>query len=257
MAAFGRYRYAVCRRPGPDLAAGVTTADLGVPDHGRALKQFDLYVALLRFLDVEVTVLDPLPGFPDAHFVEDTAVITPEFAVIASPGHRSRDGEQFAMAETLGELMPLERIGPEGFLDGGDVLQVGSHFLIGLSDRTDEAAACRLGRFVEQQGFTWASVPVDAGLHFKSSVNALDEKTLLVTADFADRPELADFEKVIVPEGEEYAANSLPVNGVVLVPRGFPKTEELISERGLTTLRVETSEFRKMDGGLTCLSIRW
>jgi dimethylargininase len=252
-----RFTHAICRRPGPDLAAGVTTADLGAPDHGLALVQFDAYVAALRSLGLLVTVLDPLPGFPDAHFVEDTAVMTPRIAVIARPGHPDRDGEQRAMAEVLQEGHDLERIGPPGTLDGGDVLQVGTHWLIGVSDRTDEEGSGRLGRFLEPQGHTWSTVPVGAGLHFKSSVNAVGDGLLLVTADFADRPELAGYEKIVVPAGEEYAANALLINGTVLVPAGYPATGALLEERGLPVIELDTSEFRKMDGGLTCLSLRW
>jgi dimethylargininase len=181
----------------------------------------------------------------------------PDAAVIARPGHPDRDGEQVSMAAVLGSRRPLERIEAPGTLDGGDVLQVGSHFLIGISDRTNEEGARQLGRLVEARGGTWAAVPVDEGLHFKSSVNALDDRTLLVTAEFADRPELADFERVLVPAGEEYAANSLLINGTVLLPGGYPRTRDLLQDKDLPVHELDTSEFRKMDGGLTCLSLRW
>jgi len=253
----GRFRHAITRRPGHDLGAGLTTAGLGAPDFASALAQFDAYVAALRSLDVDVTVLEALPGFPDAHFVEDTAVMTPQFAVIARPGAPSRDGEQLATSEALEGVRPLERIGPPGTLDGGDVLQVGRHFLVGLSGRTDEEGARALGRLLESQGCTWAPVPVGAGLHLKSGVNAVGDRTLLVTADLADRPELSGYEKILVPAGEEYAANSLLVNGTVLVPAGFPRTRRLLEAAGLATLELDTGEFRRMDGGLTCLSLRW
>jgi dimethylargininase len=252
-----RFAQAVCRRPGPDLADGLTTAGLGAPDHARALAQFDAYVTALRSLGLAVTVLDALPGFPDAHFVEDTAVMIPDAAVIARPGHPDRDGEQEPMAAVLEVRRPLERITAPGTLDGGDVLQVGSHFLIRISDRTNEEGARQLGALVESRGCAWAAVPVDEGLHFKSSVNALDDRTLLVTAEFLERPELADFDKILVPAGEEYAANALLINGTILLPAGYPRTRGLLAERGLPIHELDTSEFRKMDGGLTCLSLRW
>jgi dimethylargininase len=253
----GRLTQAVCRRPGPDLAAGLTTSDRGVPDFVTALLQFDAYVDALRASGLGVTVLDALPGFPDAHFVEDTAVMTRDSAVIALPGAAARDGEQGPMAEVLGRRRPLEHIVPPGTLDGGDVLQVGSHFLIGISGRTNEEGARQLGACVESQGGSWTPVPVDEGLHFKSSVNAVEDGTLLVTAEFADRTELAGYEKIIVPEGEEYAANTLLINGTLLTPAGFPGTRRLLDELGCGIIELDTSEFRKMDGGLTCLSLRW
>ncbi len=248
---------ALCRKPGPDLGGGITTSDLGKPDFTRACDQFDSYVATLRECDLEVTVLDALDGFPDAHFVEDTAVVTSDVAVITRPGAASRQGEQHSIAKAMDAHLPLAHIESPGTLDGGDVLMIGTHFLIGISDRTNEEGARQLGAILESHGNTWQVVPVAAGLHFKSSVNLVGPNTLLVTETFADREELAGYERIIVPVGEEYAGNSLLINGRLIMPGGYPKTRQMLEAFSQPIMELDTSEFRKMDGGLTCLSLRF
>jgi len=248
---------AVCRRPGPDLAAGITTAGLGAPDFRKALIQFDLYVAALQECGLDVTVLDALPGCPDAHFVEDTAVVTPAVAVITRPGAPARRPEAPAMVATLAASRPLAHIESPGTLDGGDVLMAGTHFLVGISDRTNEEGARQLGAILESCGNTWQPVPVGAGLHFKSSVNLVAAKVLLVTEAFAGRKEIAGFEQIVVPPQEEYAANTLLLNGRLIMPAGYPETRSRLEVLGLPIITLDTGEFRKMDGGLTCLSLRF
>jgi dimethylargininase len=248
---------ALCRRPGPDLAGGLTTSDLGKPDFTLACDQFDRYVTTLIECGLDVTVLEPLDGYPDAHFIEDTAVVTPDVAVIARPGAASRQGEQHSVAEALAAHMPLARIESPGALDGGDVLMIGTHFLIGVSDRTNEEGARQLGVVLESHGCTWRAVPVAEGLHFKSSVNLVGSKTLLVTEAFAGRGELAGLEQITIPSGEEYAANTLLINERLIMPAGYPQTRRMLEVLDLPTTELDTSEFRKMDGGLTCLSLRF
>lgn len=252
-----RYSRAIVRRPAPTLGGGETTARLGVPDHGLALTQFDAYAEALRAGGLSVTILAPLSAYPDAHFVEDTAVVTPEVAVITRPGAASRRGEQQYMEPEIAQHRPIVRIEEPGTLDGGDVLQVGSCFLIGVSARTNPHGARQLGRVVEGFGYRWRLVPVEAGLHLKSSVNLLGEDRLLVTRAFAGHETLKGFDQVVVPAGEEYACNSLLINGRLLVPEGYPGTRALLEDTGLPLLALDTSEFRKMDGGLTCLSLRF
>jgi dimethylargininase len=251
------FTQALCRRPGPDLAGGITTADLGKPDFGLASEQFDRYVATLRECGLEVTVLEALDGYPDAHFVEDTAVVTSEVAVITRPGASSRQGEQHSIAEALADHRTLFEIEPPGTLDGGDVLMIGTHFLVGVSDRTNKEGARQLGAVLESRGCTWQEVPVAAGLHFKSSVNLVEGKTLLVTGAFAGGGELAGFKKITTPPEEDYAANTLLINRRLIMPNGYPKTRRMLEILDLPIIELDTSEFRKMDGGLTCLSLRF
>lgn len=250
------FKHAICRRPGPELGSGQTTATLGAPDFAKALAQHDAYVATLRELGLEVTVLDALPDYPDAHYVEDTAVVTPHVAVITLPGHPSRQGEQESIAAVLADHRPLARIAAPGAIDGGDVLMCGNHFFIGISERTNAAGAAQLADILAGHGHTASTVPVAAGLHFKSSVNEVGE-ALLVTSDFLNRPELSGHECLAVPAGEEYAGNVLGINDHLLVPAGFPGVHGLLEGRGHKLVVLEMSEMQKMDGGLTCLSLRF
>jgi dimethylargininase len=221
------------------------------------LRQHEDYIRALSSLGLEVTVLDSLSQFPDAHFVEDVAVVLPELAVLARPGADSRLGEEAAMEPVLAGRRPLERIEPPGTLDGGDVLVLEDHCLIGVSDRTNEEGAAQLGRMLEARGWSWTALSVGAGLHLKSGVNSLGGQSLLITREYADRPELARYRRITVPVGEEYAANSLWLNGRVLLPDGFPQTRRRLEESGLEVLSLEVSEAQKMDGGLTCMSLRF
>jgi dimethylargininase len=249
--------HAITRRPGKELAAGITTSKLGPPDYDKALEQFDVYVKTLKNIGVSVIVLDPLAGYPDAHFVEDAAVIVPEVAIITHPGAVSRRGEVSSIESVLQPFRDIKRIHPPGTIDGGDVLIIDGHVFIGLSDRTNEAGATQLGETLTGFGYTWEAVPVAAGLHFKSSVNAVGKATLLTTWHFAEHPTLAGFRRIVVSTQEDYAANTLLINGNLIMPAGYPDARDKLSRLGKPVLELDTSEFRKMDGGLTCLSLRF
>jgi dimethylargininase len=248
---------ALCRRPGPDFADGLTTADLGRPDYATMLAQHEAYVATLRGLGLEVEVLDPLPGHPDAYFVEDAALVFPELAVVTRPGADPRRAEAEALAPHLARHRPLVRLEAPATLDGGDVLTVGRQVFVGISERTNREGADQLARILAPHGYTVVPVPVSAGLHFKSSVNWVGGDTLLLTPGFADREALAGFRHLVVDPGEAYAANTLWINGTLLTPSGFPGTRALLASAGLPIVALDMSETRKMDGGLTCLSLRW
>jgi dimethylargininase len=253
----GSLKHAIVRRPAASLGGGITTANLGVPDVELAARQFDHYVAALAAGGLTVEVLEACAAFPDAHFVEDTAVITPEVAVITRPGAAARRGEADLMAPVLAAHRPVQRIAAPGTVDGGDVLVVGDRVLIGLSGRTDEAGARQLARILEGHGLSCALLPVGGGLHLKSSVNLVDDGVLLVSEDLAGRPELESFRLLVAPARETYACNALLVNDHLLLPAGYPETRRLVSSLGREIVELDTSEFRKMDGGLTCLSLRF
>lgn len=248
---------AITRMPGKEMAAGITTSNLGTPDYEKALDQFDAYIKALMDCGVSVSVLDPLKGYPDAHFVEDAAVVTPEVALITNPGAASRRGEVASIESALKPFRKTVRVQPPGTIDGGDVLMIASHFFVGLSDRTNPHGAEQLGEAMVGLGYPWTAVPVAHGLHFKSSVNAVGADTLLITRSFADHPALADFDRLVVSGKEEYAANTLWVNDHLIMPAGFPDTRHKLQALGRPIIELDTSEFRKMDGGLTCLSLRF
>ncbi len=251
------FRNAIARKPGPDFADGLTTSDLGRPDFARMVAQHTAYLDVLRELGLEVEVLDALPGHPDAYFVEDVAVVTPDVAVITRPGAEARRGEEESMIPVLARHRPTVRIEAPGTLDGGDVLMVGRHFFIGISERTNLAGARGLGEALARHGCTWAPVEVGAGLHLKSSVNALGEDTLLLSGAFMDRPEFAGYRRIQVTDAETYAGNTLWINGHLLMPSGYPDTLAKVERLGLPIHLLDTSEARKMDGGLTCMSLRF
>jgi len=244
--------HAITRRPGPNFARGVTTAGLGMPDHQLALEQHERYCKALDACGLALTILDADPRYPDGCFVEDTAIVTEKLAIITQPGHRMRFGEQKRVANILSQLTKTELIINEGRLDGGDVLRVGNHFYIGRSDRTNAEGAQQLSSILQRYGYTTSEVPVDSGLHLKSSVTWVGDNTLVATSSVSRH--FGSYEIIDVGT-ETYAANCLYINGYVLFPEGFPQTKQKLVERGRKIIELDMSEFRKMDGGLTCLSL--
>ncbi|MCP4116124.1 MAG: amidinotransferase [Desulfobacteraceae bacterium] len=251
------FKFAITRIPCKNFDRGITTAGLGAPDYELMLDQHKAYIETLENLGLDVEILEAENDFPDAHFVEDTAVVTPDVAVITNPGADARKGEEVTIEAALSKYRPVEKIKEPGAVDGGDVLMVGTHFFIGLSDRTNAEGAAQLGKTLEKYGNTWDTVPVAAGLHFKSSVNYVGKNTLLVTKEFASRKELQGYELIVLKEGEEYAGNTLIINETLIMPAGYPDTKAKLEKLGMNIVELETSETRKMDGGLTCLSLRF
>lgn len=254
MSAFSR---AIARTPASTFADGLTTAELGRPDHGRMLEQHAAYVDALTKLGLDVVVLEPLEQFPDAHFVEDAAIVVPELCVVTRPGAKERRGEELAIEAALAPHRAIHRIVAPGTLDGGDVLDVGGHFFIGLSQRTNVEGADQLARILAGAEYTSSTVPVGAGLHLKSSVNELGGRRLILTEDLAAAGHFEGYELVVTPCEEQDACNALFVNGTVLMAAGFPRVHSQLAELGLPIVQLDMSESCKMDGGLTCLSLRF
>ncbi|MGD8724041.1 MAG: arginine deiminase family protein [Desulfobacterales bacterium] len=251
------FEYAITRIPAQTFDRGITSAKLGPPSYESVLKQHRSYTETLNSIGLKVVELEPLSEYPDAHFVEDTAIVTPEMAIITNPGAPSRRGEEISTARVLAQYRPLEHIQAPGTVDGGDVLMIDNHFLIGISERTNQEGAEQMGRILDRHGKTNSTIPAGAGLHFKSSVNYAGKNTVIVTPDFAEHEALKAYEKVIVDRSEPYAANTLWINDHLLVPKGFPNTKTKLEALGLPIIELDVSEMRKMDGGLTCLSIRF
>jgi dimethylargininase len=247
---------AILRTPGSNLAHGLTTAECGVPDHALALAQHTNYAEALQRAGLRMTVLEPLAAFPDAYFVEDVAVVTAEVAVIARPGAAARRGEEAFIEPVLAQHRPLARIASPARLDGGDVLVAGRRVLVGLTGRTNPEGARQLQEILSPHGYQVAALLVSGGLHLKSSVNLVGPDVLLVTCAFSHHDALAGFRLVVVKEGDEYSANVLWINDYILIPAGYPRTRSLLEPLGRQIVDVDVSEIRKMDGGLTCLSLR-
>jgi dimethylargininase len=251
------FSHAIVRKPGTDFAQGITTGNLGSPDYSRILHQHEAYTQALINLGLAVDILDSLPGFPDAYFIEDAAVVVAEMAVLTFPGAKTRQGEQDFIEPILARYRPIKRIMPPGTLDGGDVMMIEGHFMIGLSERTNPEGAAQLGKILADCEYTCEMVPVAAGLHLKSSVNYIGNGTLLITPEFAKMEQFDSYQKIVIDKDESYASNTLWINETLLTPQGFPKTLTKLQRLGLPIIELEISEARKMDGGLSCMSLRF
>ncbi len=251
------FKHAITREPGPNFASGLTTAQLGAPDYKLVKEQHQAYVSILRSLGVEVEVLSPLLDYPDAYFVEDVAVVTPSIAVISRPGAGERRGEEAFIEAALAKYLPIARINSPGTLDGGDVMQIGDNFYIGVSARTNTEGAQQLCTILQQHGYNCFTIPVTGGLHLKSDISYVGRGTILSTRTIASSDLFAEYRMILIDEKELYAANSLLVNGHILTPRGFLNTKTKLIDAHFDIIEVETSELQKMDGGLSCLSLRF
>lgn len=255
------FRHAIVRQPGANFAEGLTSSQFGTPDVALALSQHEAYCRALAVCGLELVSLPADPAYPDSTFVEDTAVLTSESAIITRPGAVSRLGEVAVIREIIRcYYTNIHEIEAPGTLDGGDVCDAGPHFFIGISHRTNEEGARQLRRFLSAAGFTSLTVDirkVESILHLKSGIAYLDNGDLVVMKDLAGKEEFSGYNLVRVPVEESYACNCVLVNDRVLIPSGFPQTQSELACRGYRPLPLEMSEFRKMDGGLSCLSLRF
>jgi dimethylargininase len=249
------HHYGIVRTPGHNFAEGLTSGGFGPPDLERALVQHRAYCEALETAGLNLIRLPADPSHPDGPFVEDTAVVVPETAVITRLGAPERRGEEVAVERVLESYRRIERIEAPAALDGGDVLRLGKHFYIGISQRTDEAGAKRLGSILTRYGYTWEPLEVLDGLHLKSSVSYLGDGILLASEQYANCREFRGMRPIVPASGESYAANAVRVNGVVLVAAGFPGLARSLRNQGVHLLELDVSEFRRMDGGLSCLSV--
>lgn len=188
-------------------------------------------------------------------------MIAPGCAVLTRPGAASREGEVVAIRAAIEQFSPTPRtITAPGTLDGGDICEAGRHFFIGLSLRTNEEGARQLAGFLAAAGYTSSVVDIRRTpgiLHLKSGVVALDDQRLVAIDALAGHEAFRGYDMIRVSEGEEYAANCVRVNAHVLVADGFPKLQRSLVERGFQLMPLAMSEFQKMDGGLSCLSLRF
>ena len=252
------FRNAIVRRPGRSVVNGLSSSGYGKPDFEKSLRQHSEYIGKLEGCGLSVRILDCDEEFPDSVFIEDVALCTSCCAVITNPGAPSRKGETNGMGNILKDYFEnIEFIADPGTLEAGDIMMAGEHFFIGLSQRTNQNGACQLITILEKYGFTGSLIPLSELLHLKSGTSYLEDNVILVTKELAGNKEFGSFRKIIVPDHEAYAANSVWLNSIVLLPEGFPETRILIEDAGYETIVSDVSEFRKLDGGLSCLSLRF
>jgi len=249
---------AIVRRPCKNMVFGLTTANLGTPDFNLALKQHDAYISALEKCGLKVKVLESDERYPDSVFIEDVALLTPKVAIITNPGAASRLGEVERIENTLVQFYQhIEKITTPGTIEAGDIMMVENHFYIGLSERTNIGGAKQMITILTENGMTGSTVKLEKVLHLKTGVSYLDDNKLLVAGEFTNKEEFVGYDKIVLREDESYAANSVWINGNVLVPEGFPDTAEKIKKVGYNVIKVNVSEFQKLDGGLSCLSLRF
>jgi len=252
------FTHAITRAPGTGVAQGLREVDSGAPDLARFQAQHTAYVAALRASGAEVTELPALEDFPDGVFVEDAALTLAQGAVILRPGAPTRLGEAAAMAPTLARFYDEIASIESGFIEGGDILVTGREILAGRSARTDAAGISELTRLVAPWGYTVRELRTPPGvLHFKTDCSLLDADTILATPRLAACGCFDGYRVILTAEGEAAAANSIRVNAVVLAPAGFPRTAEKLAAAGYDVREIPNSEAAKLDGGMSCLSLRF
>jgi dimethylargininase len=273
-----QFTHAIVRPPAATFADGITSSGLGPPDLALALEQHDAYCRTLERLGLSLVRLPPDPALPDSTFVEDAAIVTGRGAILTRPGAPSRAGEVTAVGAALDRWFPeLDRITPPGTVDGGDVCEAGDHFFIGLSQRTNQEGAAQLAAWLAARAFESTMIDIretgdwrlatshprlatgdsPAMLHLKTGLSWLGARRLIAWREIVRHEALRGWDVVEVPKGEEYAANCIRVNDSVLVARGFRRTAALLRGLGHDVVELAMSEYRKMDGGLSCLSVRW
>jgi dimethylargininase len=255
------FQHAIVRPPGVNFAEGLTTVDLGAPIYEKALEQHERYCQALQQCGLTLTRLEADLRYPDSTFVEDTAILTDRCAILTRPGAFSRQGEVESIKEALARFYPsFHAITPPGALDGGDICEARNHFFIGISERTNEEGARQLADLLAQEGYTSTCVDirqVKSILHLKSGIAYLGDSRLVLIDALAHHAAFQGYDVIRVEPAENYAANCVRVNDHVLFATGFPRLQAAIRNLGYSMIVLDMSEFQKMDGGLSCLSLRF
>ena len=253
------FTHTISRLPGNSVTAGIRAAGDCDPIPVLFNQEHRAYISALQSAGVEPIVLPKLEQYPDSVFVEDAALCIDGEAILLRPGAESRSGEAAALAPHLIEIFgSVTSLQGSGRIDGGDILLTDSLALIGLSARTDQGGIDALTPHLNAHGYDVRSVSTPPGvLHFKSDCGLLDDTTIFSTRALADSGCFEGFEVIEAPEGEEAAANLIRVNDYVILRSGFSESQSLLEQRGYNTLTVSTEEAAKIDGGLSCLSLRF
>ena len=250
---------AIVRTPAKSIVEGLTESKaLGAPNYEQAIIQHQSYIDSLKMCGLDVTVLEPCEEYPDSTFLEDVALITPSCAIITRPGAYSRRGEVKEIESVLrNRFNNVKVIEAPGTLEGGDVMMVGNHYYIGLSNRTNLKGAKQIIEILNKYGMSGSTISLNKMLHLKTGLSFLENNNLIVCGEFINDSRFDQYNSIEIPENESYAANCIWVNEFVIIPLGYPITKEKIRNAGYTVLETNVSEFQKLDGGLSCLSLRY
>jgi dimethylargininase len=224
-------------------------------DAARAHRQHQSYAAELRALGCELEWLPPLPAHADGVFVEDTAVLVPELAVITRPGVASRRGEVDSVAAALMRHLPVTRLSAPATLEGGDVLRVARCLYVGISARSNPDGVAQLGAALAPFGYTVRAVALSGCLHLKSACTFIPPDVLVVNPRWVDPAAFAGTAPLAVDPDEPYGANTLTVAGVTLLSSAYPRTRQRLEQAGITTRTLEVDELHKAEAALTCMSL--
>jgi len=247
-------RYAIVR-PVPDSYNLCVRRSAAKIDVALAKRQHREYCEVLQRLGLKLVWVRSDSSLPDSCFVEDAAVVLDGKAVVSNMRLKSRAREVIEVARVLRRLKDVYHIKPPATIDGGDVLKIEDKIFVGLSARTNMQAVCQLREIVQGDGFETIPVKVRRVLHLKSACTYLGDNCVVVAEGCFDADVMRDYRKIVVPSGEEYAADCLAVKGTVLMAKGYGRTRRLIESEGFVVKELDVSEFRKGDGALTCLSI--
>jgi dimethylargininase len=224
-------------------------------DFAQAQQQHRDYQSALSSLGCEVVVVPAPPGLADSVFIEDTALVLDDIAVMLRPGVASRQPEVAGVAEVLQQYKPLKAIEPPGTIDGGDLLRVGNRIFAGLSTRSNQSGIQQLRDIVSDFGMTVETVETTKCLHLKSAVSEVAPGTLLINTDWISSLAFKDFEMIPVDKEETHAANALRIGKNLIYPSSFPRTMDVLVNRGIDVVPVDLTELQKAEGAVTCCSL--
>lgn len=253
-----RFTHAITRAVADSAVQGLRDVDTGAPDLEAFRQHHADYIATLRETGAKVIELPALEAFPDSVFVEDSALCLAEGAIAMRPGAPTRLGEAAAMKPTLEAVYGDVRSIESGFIEGGDVLVTEREILVGKSARTDAEGVASLKRLVGEWGYTVRELQTPDGvLHFKTDCSLLDSETILATPRLDASGCFEGYRLIHTAEGEEACANAIRFNDLVLFPAGFPKTRDALVAAGYDVREIGNTEAAKLDGGMSCLSLRF
>ncbi len=251
------FNNAIIRKPNKSIQNGLSSQNLK-PQYEMVLEEHCNYVKSIREAGVKINLLEPLEDYPDSIFVEDPAIAYKSNIIILNPFDPTRNGEKNIIKNEIKHLFNRIFCVEDGFIEGGDILNINNHFIIGLSARTNKLGAENLSNILNNLGATVEICKTPNGiLHFKSECSVLDNETILVSSNMAKLDCLkSNFKLIELPIGEEGAANSLRINDKLLLPDGFVQAEEILSKK-YNIIKINVNEIAKVDAGLSCMSLRW
>ena len=251
------FKNAIIRKPNKSIQNGLSSQNLH-PDYEIIAEEHRNYIKAINESGLKINLLESLEEYPDSIFVEDPALTYKSTIIILNPFDLSRNGEKNIIKNEIEHLFDNILFVEDGFVEGGDILNINNHFIIGLSHRTNKLGADNLSIILQRLGATVeiCKTPNDI-LHFKSECSVIDDDVILISNKMAQLDYLkSNYHLIELPIGEEGAANALRINDKLLLPDGFIKAEEILSNK-YNIIKVKVDEIAKVDAGLSCMSLRW